>query len=110
MQRIFLLAIALSIFLLTAACEKYDKRNGVVFTLYTNAASDQYFRTSIATFDLYDDNNDAFNEVNAALNQKRCNDAAIMFQEKWVKDTKYIASDPGVALVRHWCEKGRFKK
>ncbi|MFZ2541288.1 MAG: hypothetical protein WAW75_05875 [Gallionella sp.] len=111
MFRSSIIVIFLTMGLFLATCkntEAIEIPESVIFTLYTNAPSDPTFRTKIATFDYYVGKD--FEEVDAAINQRRCGEAAILFQWKWKQDTKDVASSPGVNKVRHWCEKGRFKK
>lgn len=121
MIRSFKISIFLIATIFTTVCQKAiasDIPESVIFTLYTNAPSEPSFRTYIATFDYSSsggnygasDNGKISMEADAYLNEKHCNEAAILFQWKWQQDTKGVASEPGVNKVRHWCEKGRFKR
>ena len=102
-----LTTVILLMALFVTGCVKSDvpaTPESVVFTLYTNTISDPYYRIHIATFDSYVDFSA---EVDAILNKKYCDEAAVSFQSNFLETTKGIAD---ADRVRYWCEKGRFKK
>jgi len=76
-----------------AGCDQRDAKDDDVFTLYWNGPLDPSDRNGVATFDI----------EGIGLNQSLCQEAADMYQAEWER-TK------GKSHVRHWCEKGRFKK
>lgn len=106
-KSILMLLLAVVSLFLAGCAEKGipDSPDSEVFTLYSNAPSDEAYRISVATFDSHR----TFSESNEFINQKYCNEAAAMFQAKWEQEMAKM-TDPGVRKVRHWCEKGRFKK
>ena len=94
--------------LFTAACGNADPPDNVVYTLYTNAPSDPFFRTRIATFDYFVGKD--WTEVDQARNQKLCNETATMFQARWEREVVKNSTDAGLKAVKHWCEKGRYRE
>jgi len=86
---------ALAVACLMAACSGSDISESQVFTLYRNVPSDEAFRVHVATFD--SDHFDA--AMSEVINRKNCEQAKVLFQ-----------GSPNWAVVKFWCEKGRFKK
>ncbi len=104
-----LTTVILLMALFVTGCVKSDvpaAPESVVFTLYTNPPSDPYWRTNIATFDWYVSVTPEYSE---ARNKRHCDEVAVLLQSNWLKITKSIVGDDA-SKVRHWCEKGRFKK
>ncbi|MBE0627765.1 MAG: hypothetical protein IH606_23480 [Burkholderiales bacterium] len=89
---------AIAISLLLAACGEKDNPDEAIFTLYSSAPSDQFFRGHEATFDAYLKSEDAF------WNAKKCERVARLLQENWQAEVSKTIS------VRFWCEKGRYRK
>ena len=97
------LVLPLTFFLCASLCA--CKENGMpddqVYTLYQNAPSEPDARVGVATFDM---------KWGEKYNYYYCQKFASFIQAEWDAEGGKHTEVPGVKDVRHWCEKGRFKK
>lgn len=84
-----------------SGCGEKDVPDDQVFTLYQNAPSDPSARIGLATFDM---------KWGDANNHYYCTKFAGFVQAEWDANGGKATLVPGVKEVRHWCEKGRYKK
>ena len=80
--------------LFTVACSDKGIHDIDVFTLYSNAPSDKFYRLHEATFDTH---------YGSEMNAHHCERVQQLLQRWYNTETK--TSD-----VKFWCEKGRYKK
>ena len=92
--KVQMVAVVVISVLLTAACSEKGVHDGDVFTLYSNAPSDQFARLHEATFDAH---------YGSEFNSAKCESVQRLLQEWYNTETK--TND-----VKFWCEKGRYKK
>lgn len=84
-----------------AACSDKGMPEDQVYTLYQNAPSDPSYRVGVATFDM------KWGESN---NYYYCQKFASFLQAEWDANGGKQTHVPGVKDVRHWCEKGRYRR
>lgn len=86
--------------LVTAACSDRAVSESAVFTLYSTNFPNEFGRYGIATFDLADTP-----ETNSLI----CRETADLLQADFER-RKLENGWRADVKMRHWCEKGRFKK
>jgi hypothetical protein len=77
------------------SCDKLEASDDV-YTLYSSNYPHDNGRSGIATFDI----------AKEPFNSRMCQEAADMYQADFEKN-RDLNSD---TKMRHWCEKGKFKK
>ena len=83
-----------------AASSEKNFPESEVYTLYSSNYPTDVGRSGVATFDL---------ASTPELNQEICQEAADLYQADFEK-RKRENSWSAITKMRHWCEKGRFKK
>ena len=86
--------------MLIACSEKKDFPESEIYTLYSSNFPVDVGRNGVATFDLAN-----IKELNGQI----CQESAAIFQADFEKRRIENGWDENTKM-RHWCEKGRFKK
>ncbi len=92
--------VMLVVTLSLAACSEKSFPESEIYTLYSSNYPTDVGRSGVATFDL---------ASTPELNQEICQETADLYQadfEKRKRENGWSA----ITKMRHWCEKGRFKK
>lgn len=91
-----MVAVALGL----VACSENNLPEPEIYTLYSTNFPNDYGRSGVATFDLTNI---------PELNSQICKEAADLLQADFEK-RKVEKGWSSETKMRHWCEKGRFKK
>ncbi len=100
-MRVLEITIGLASLLILCACSEKGVPDEQVYTLYQNAPSEPSARVGIATFDM---------KWGEQMNYDYCQKFASFIQAEWDAGGGKHTEVAGVKEVRHWCEKGRYRK
>ena len=100
MIRISTSLVVVTVALGLAACSETGFPESEVYTLYSSNYPTDVGRSGVATFDLAN-----IPELNGQI----CQEAADLYQADFEKSKRENGWSANIKM-RHWCEKGRFKK